>query len=249
MASRTSRGSYLTLGLGLALGVTLSLPSAADATPRQHHGGDRQVASRLGGFRTAGYRHAFRHGHGRAYAGLQCVPYARTVSGIELAGNAWTWWDEATGVYARGARPEQGSVLAFRSNGRMRLGHVAVVADVINSREIEIDHANWGGPGAVSKGTVVVDVSANNDWTAVRVEMGRNGEFGSVYPTYGFIYDRADTGVMVAAAHATPAPELNPPPADLRGYGERDGDEPVEVAEVPQHHRHAHHAARHKSRS
>jgi hypothetical protein len=32
----------------------------------------------------------------------------------------------------------------------------------------------------------------------VRVGLGRGGEFGSVYPTYGFIYDRPDRGVMVA---------------------------------------------------
>jgi hypothetical protein len=83
----------------------------------------------------------------------------------------------------------------------MRLGHVAVVARVVDSREVEIDHANWWGPGArggVSRGIPVVDVSANNDWSEVRVGLGRSGEFGSVYPTYGFIYDRPDRGTMVA---------------------------------------------------
>jgi surface antigen len=134
--------------------------------------------------------------------GISCVPFARAASGIELKGNATNWWDAAAGIYARGARPEQGSVLNFRSTGRMRLGHVAVVAKVINSREVEIDHANWAGPGArkggVSRGIPVIDVSARNDWSEVRVGLGRSGEFGSVYPTYGFIYDRPDRGVMVA---------------------------------------------------
>ena len=95
-------------------------------------------------------------------------------------------------TYARGRVPEPGSVLAFRANGRMRLGHVAVVTTVVNNREIEIDHANWAGRG-VARSVPVVDVSENNDWTAVRVGMGRSDAFGSIYPTYGFIYDRPDT--------------------------------------------------------
>ena len=35
------------------------------------------------------------------YTPLTCVPYARAVSGIELSGDAWEWWDEADGVYPR----------------------------------------------------------------------------------------------------------------------------------------------------
>ena len=63
----------------------------------------------------------------------------------------------------------------------------------------------------------VVDVSEANDWTAVRVGLGESGKFGSVYPTYGFIYDRPDNGVMLAARSApAPQPELNPAPNDLR---------------------------------
>ena len=42
---------------------------------------------------------------------LQCVPFARENSGVELVGNAHTWWNSAAGVYERGARPEVGSVL------------------------------------------------------------------------------------------------------------------------------------------
>jgi surface antigen len=134
--------------------------------------------------------------------GISCVPFARAATGIDLKGNATNWWDAADGVYERGSRPEPGSVLNFRSTGRMRLGHVAAVVAVVNSREVEIDHANWAGPGnakgRVARGISVVDVSDDNDWSAVRVELGRTGEYGSVYPTYGFIYDRPDRGVMVA---------------------------------------------------
>ncbi len=168
-------------------------------------------------------RGMYRIATGRAYRGptLQCVAYARSASNVSLSGNAADWWDNAAGVYARGNRPQPGSVLAFTANGRMRLGHVAVVSRVINGREIEVDHANWGGyRGAVARGVPVVDVSPNNDWTAVRVGLSR-GDFGSVYPTYGFIYDRPDNGVRVASvSRPAPALELNPAPADLRpSYG------------------------------
>lgn len=168
--------------------------------------------------------------------GLQCVPFARDASGIELVGNAWTWWDEAAGVYERGSTPEPGSVLAFRANGVMRLGHVAVVSRVVNGREIEIDHANWGGyRGSVARGVSVVDVSPNNDWTAVRVGLGQSDDYGSIYPTRGFIYGRPDRGTMVAARAApAPKPELNPAPRDLRPAVERAEDGNYEeVAEAP----------------
>jgi len=157
-----------------------------------------------------------------APGGLQCVPFARAVSGIELKGNAVHWWDAAAGVYARGSHPEPGAVLNFRANGTMPLGHVAVVKRVINSREIEIDHANWSysGKGNVSRDVSVIDVSARNDWSAVRVELGRSGDFGSIYATYGFIYDRPDQGTIVANSR----PMTNVP------HGTRDYEE---VAEAP----------------
>jgi len=137
---------------------------------------------------------------------LQCVPFARAASGIEIKGNAANWWDSATGVYARGQAPEAGSVLNFRSTRGMRLGHVAVVTAVVSSREVEIDHANWAGPGAskggVSRGMSVIDVSPDNSWTQVRVSLGGEGKYGSVYPTYGFIYDRPDSGVFAQNNHS-----------------------------------------------
>jgi CHAP domain len=208
-------------------------------------------------------RHALRvvaHGriavHGRHYAGggISCVPFARNDSGISVAGNAWQWWDNAAGVYARGSVPEAGSVLTFRANGRMHMGHVAVVSQVVNPREIEVDQANWWGTGAyggVSRNIPVVDVSEANDWTAVRVGLGESGKFGSVYPTYGFIYDRQDNGVMLASRSApAPQPELNPAPNDLRPLGERDPQAYDEVAEAPaspRRHRRTVHLASHHS--
>lgn len=133
--------------------------------------------------------------------------------------------DAASGVYQRGSRPEVGAVLNFRANGSMRLGHVAVVRDVVNSREIEIDHANWAwsGKGNISRGVSVVDVSERNDWTAVRVELGHGEEFGSVYGTYGFIYDRPDDGAMVANVRTA----RGAPNRDVSGFDE--------IAEAPAH--------------
>ncbi len=171
----------------------------------------------------------------RSYDGISCVPYARQVSGILVSGNAWQWWRNASGIYARGDRPEAGSVLNFRANGRMRLGHVAVVTQVVNPREVIVDHANWPsgeGYGGVARNVAVVDVSEANNWSAVRVELGHAGNFGSVYPTYGFIYKRPDTGVVLTSvSRPAPQPAINPVPSDLRPVAERPWRMTEEVAE------------------
>ncbi|MBO1079667.1 CHAP domain-containing protein [Roseomonas sp. 573] len=149
---------------------------------------------------------------------ISCVPYVRQVTGMDIIGNAHTWWASAAGSYARGSRPERGAVMAFRSSGGMRLGHVAVVSRIVSAREVLIDHANWEGPG-IRKGTVirgasVVDVSDRNDWSAVRVQVGRSDEaYGRVYPTYGFIYNRPDNGQRMMTASAGGFEELAEAPA------------------------------------
>jgi surface antigen len=172
--------------------------------------------------------------------GVSCVPYAREASGILVAGNAWQWWDNAAGEYARGFQPEPNSVLTFRGNSRMRLGHVAVVRKVVNAREVIVDHANWPGAGTrggVSRHVAVVDVSEANNWSAVRVQLSRPGEFGSVYPTYGFIYNRPDNGIMIAKVDPpAPQPTINRVPADLRPVAERPWHTVEEVAESPTTH-------------
>jgi hypothetical protein len=130
-------------------------------------------------------------------------------------------------------------VLVFRAAGHMSLGHVAVVARTVNAREVLIDHANWPGAnlrGGVSAAMPVVDVSENNDWSAVRVGRGGDGTFGSVYPTYGFIYDRPDTGTVEAnRTPAAPQLALAPAPRDLRQAAARPVRRFEEVAEVPRH--------------
>ena len=133
---------------------------------------ERQVSLMQDGMRNAKRSRYARTGIGGAGGILQCVPFARENSGIEIIGNAGTWWNSASGIYERGSRPEVGSVLNFRATGRMVLGHVAVVSKVVDSRNIEIDQANWSGRGRISRNIDVVDVSPRNDWTAVRVAIG-----------------------------------------------------------------------------
>jgi len=124
---------------------------------------------------------------------------------MEISGNGRDWWHNAAGRYARGQRPQTGSVLAWPGSGSMSSGHVAVVSRVLNARMIEIDHANWGGPG-IRRGTImrnvkVIDVSDDNSWTRVRVQVGWTSEnFGREYPTYGFIHNRAANTSLAGAS-------------------------------------------------
>lgn len=120
---------------------------------------------------------------------LQCVPYARIVSGVELYGDALTWWDQAENHYKRGHMPRKGAVLAFRPAGPMMLGHVAVVSKVLDERRVLIRHANWSVPGAIEEDVLAVDVSDEGDWSEVRVWHSPTGQMGArTNPTFGFIY-------------------------------------------------------------
>ena len=125
----------------------------------------------------------------------QCAPFAREVSGIDLYGNANTWWGQAAGRYARGHAPKVGAVLAFSATSRMRMGHVAMVSEVVNDREVLLTHANWSRRGGVEHDVRAIDVSANGDWSEVKVWYGPQGGLGtSAYPTKGFIYSAKSTG-------------------------------------------------------
>lgn len=146
--------------------------------------------------------HDYVHGHHAArysYSRLQCVPYAREVSHIQLSGDAFLWWAEAAGRYARGSVPVEGSVLNFRSIPRMPLGHVAVVTAVIDSRTILVTQANWV-PGTITNDVTVQDVSPDNDWSEVEVELGDSRRWGAAYPTYGFIYNQPADSTVIASA-------------------------------------------------
>ncbi|WP_240334237.1 CHAP domain-containing protein [Sphingobium estronivorans] len=120
---------------------------------------------------------------------LQCVPYARIVSGVQLYGDALTWWDQAENHYRRGHTPRKGAVLAFRPVGPMVLGHVAVVSKVLDDRRILIRHANWSVPGAIEEDVLAIDVSEDGDWGEVRIWHSPTGQMGArSNPTFGFIY-------------------------------------------------------------
>ena len=118
---------------------------------------------------------------------MECAPYAREVSGIQLYGDAADWWEAAAGRYGRSAEPSRGAVLVFRRSSRLPHGHVSVVAGLRSEREIAVTQANWVH-GRIAHDEPVVDVSPGNDWTAVRVWWEPSGVLGNtVYPTYGFV--------------------------------------------------------------
>ncbi len=125
--------------------------------------------------------------------GLQCVPFARALSGVTIFGDAHTWWGQADGKYDRGREPMVGAVLAFQPHGKMRLGHVAAVRKVLDDRTIIISHANWstigGVRGHIEQDVRAVDVSEVGDWSRVRVWYTPNAAMGSTqWPVHGFIY-------------------------------------------------------------
>jgi surface antigen len=184
--------------------------SSTRVTHSSAHGQSlRSSTSHTRNIHRTSYKTHYRH------SGLQCVPYAREISHISLSGNAYLWWAEASGRYARGNAPAQGAVLNFRSIGRMPLGHVAVVTGLVDSRTIIITQANWVR-GTITNDVTVQDVSPNNDWTLVKVELGDSSTWGAPYPTYGFIYNKPDAGTVIAAngagnevAEAPPAVQVS----------------------------------------
>jgi surface antigen len=149
-------------------------------------------------------------------SGWQCAQFARLFSGIQIFGNAHTWWQQAVGKYGRGQSPEVGAVLVFRPHGSMKLGHVAVVSRVVTDRVIQVTHANWsvigGARGQVEKDVTVVDVSPSGDWSSVKVWYNPTHDLGtSVYPTYGFVYKGAAQSAVASADKA----EQNSAKADM----------------------------------
>jgi len=136
---------------------------------------------------------------------IQCAPFARMFSGIQLFGAAASWWNQAVGKYLRGSTPQIGSVMVFKAIGSMRSGHVATVTDIVSDRVIKITHANWsiidGRRGQVERDVTVVDASADNDWSKVKVWFAPIQKVGNTaYPVNGFIYKGSQA---VAAAVQT----------------------------------------------
>lgn len=178
---------------GLAALAAAATPAAARSTIEIGEPGG-------GGTRTAGGGY------------LQCVPYARQVSGIRIFGDAHTWWGQADGRYAKGRVPRIGAVMALRPHGNSRLGHVAAVSRIIDRRTVLIRHANWSQRGKIEDNVRAIDVSPNNDWSEIRVWFGPAQALGSGrWPLYGFIY-----GDKPGKARAKPAkPHSNDPIGDI----------------------------------
>lgn len=157
---------------------------------------------------------------------LQCVPYARTVSGIGIYGDAHSWWEQADGRFSRGNTPRKGAVMAFKPHGAMQLGHVATVTRIVDERTVLIDHANWspfnGRRGQIERNVIVKDVSDNNDWSSVRVWYAPiNGLGATSYPLFGFIYGdgklRSYDGPIRTYDHALLSAPKSAPRLDYAG--------------------------------
>jgi surface antigen len=139
---------------------------------------------------------------------LQCAPFARDVSGIEIRGNANTWWGQAAGRYQRGDRPQVGAVMAFKAVRSMPVGHVAMVSRIVSDREVLLTHANWSRRGGIERNVRAVDVSEAGDWSKVRVWYAPTGGLGTTsYPVAGFIYS--------GPAPTAPAVEAPLPPVTI----------------------------------
>jgi hypothetical protein len=119
---------------------------------------------------------------------LFCVEYARARSGLAVFGDAKYWWARAKNLYTRMAHPAEEAVMVFSGTKRLKHGHVAVVTHIVSNREIRVDQANWQNKGEIDLATPVLDVSAKNDWSKVRVWDMRSNGFGThVYAVSGFI--------------------------------------------------------------
>ncbi|BCI67588.1 hypothetical protein AAJCM20276_22120 [Acetobacter aceti] len=209
---RTSGFRRLAMATLTVAATNALLPSSGHA--RARHAATKNTSHRVHSISFNVVQHGYHTHYAPAYYGrwvrhnhynnhvIQCVAFAKAESAVEIRGNARDWWYKAAGRYARGSAPEVGSVLNFRPIRRMPLGHVAVVTNALNSRVITIDQSHWGQSG-ISRNVRVVDVSPDNDWSAVRVELsGQKGTFGSIYPTFGFIYPRSEGASPVMTASA-----------------------------------------------
>jgi len=119
---------------------------------------------------------------------LQCVPYARMQSGVQIWGDAVGWWDKASGKFERTSDPEPGAVMVMRGYNDDGRGHLAVVRRILNEREIVVDHANWLNSGEIGLDNPVLDVSDDNDWSQVRIWYAPGRHYGGrIYEVQGFI--------------------------------------------------------------
>lgn len=134
---------------------------------------------------------------------LSCVPFARDHSGVDIHGDAYTWWGQADGRYAKSNAPSPGAVMVLAGYSGPKRAHVAVVRRVVSSREIRVDHANWLNNGAIYLDDPVADISPDNDWSLVLIWNVQTHAWGvHQYTVQGFIRpDKAHRTDLVASVH------------------------------------------------
>lgn len=150
-------------------------------------------------------------------APVECAPFARALTGVNLSGDAADWWWKAGGRYARSRTPQVGSILVYRRSPRLPYGHVAVVSAVLSRRQIMVTQANWVHH-RVTTDQLVLDVSPDGDWSSVRVWWPPANQMGTAdYQVFGFIRPEHPSGhdhilaavpgaIRVAEAGRQPSP-------------------------------------------
>jgi hypothetical protein len=119
---------------------------------------------------------------------ISCVPYARDHSKVNLHGDAYTWWKQAAGRFERSSSPSDGAVMVLTGYSGSGHAHLAVVREVVSSREIRVDHANWLNNGMIYLNNPIADISPGNDWSLVLVWNLETHAWGThPYTVQGFI--------------------------------------------------------------
>lgn len=186
------------LGLAAAYMTPAHARTAIDAAIDEASSNDSEAGSALPAPKAPGH--------------LECVPYARSTSGIQIYGDAHTWWGQAKDRYATGHSPRVGAVMAIPPFNNSRLGHVATVSRIVDARTILLSHANWSAPGEIERNVTALDVSPRNDWSQVRIWYAPSKGLGNTHwPVAGFIYNAKPGAVrdlgadrLASAAQAKP---------------------------------------------
>ena len=96
--------------------------------------------------------------------------------------------DRILGRFARGPSPKAGAVMVLDGYAGPNRAQVAVVRELVDARDIRVDHANWLDDGAIYLNDPVRDVSHDNDWSQVRIYNVKTAAWGGrIYSVQGFI--------------------------------------------------------------
>ncbi len=151
---------------------------------------------------------------------LQCVPYAREMSGIaDLRRRAYVVGPGGRAVPARphAAGRRSDGVSAASQDEAGPCGRRRPESSI--ARTVLLNHSNWspinGRRGQIERNVKAIDVSPDNDWSSVRVWYHPLQAFGKTrWPVHGFIHSgkpRAGQGNRWAAAPT--AKPISPKPS------------------------------------